>query len=286
MASILYISRCRLILLVLLLSILTSCTRDVVHSKIPAAIRGKLDLTAWDFESEGPVPLNGEWAFYWNRHLKPTDFAQMPSPKPTGLIVVPGVWNGYEVAGQPISGAGYATYRLQIRLGYLRERLAFKFLDMATAFAVYVNGQPLFSSGMPGQTRQTTKPRFAPQVIDFHPPAEHLDIVIRVSNFHHRKGGVWEAIYLGSANDVHAMREGSLLVNLLLFGSIAIIGLYHLSLFALRPGDQSPLFFGLYCLIMGLRMLTTGERFVMQLVPGLHWEILIKASYVVSAELL
>jgi hypothetical protein len=100
-----------------------------------------------------------------------------------------------------------------------------------------------------------------------------------VSNFHHRKGGVWEAIYVGSVDDIRAMREWTLLVNLVLFGSIAIIGLYHLSLFVLRPGDQSPLYFGLYCLIVGLRVLTTGERYVMQLVPTLDWEVLTKVSY-------
>ena len=274
-----YRSWVRLITLVLLAGGLTSCTRDVARSDTPGAVQGTLDLTAWNFTSDGPIPLNGEWAFYWKRHLKPADFAHTPPPMHTGWLQVPGVWNGYEVAGKPIAGNGYATYRLHIRLGYPRERLAFKFLDMATAFTVYVNGQRRLTSGVPGKTPHTTKPRFEPQVIDFYPMTDHLDIVILVSNFHHRKGGVWEAIYLGAVDDIRAMRERALLVSLILFGSIAIIGLYHLSLFALRPGDQSPLYFGLYCLIVDLRILITGERYVMQLMPTLNWEILTKVSY-------
>ena len=150
---------------------------------------------------------------------------------------------------------------------------------MATAFTVYVNGQQLLTSGVPGTSPSTTKPRFAPQVVDFHALVDHLDIVIQVSNFHHRKGGVWEAIYLGSVDDVCAMREQVILVNLVLFGSIAIIGLYHLSLFMLRPDDQSPLYFGLYCLIVSFRILTTGERYLIQLIPSFDWELLTKMSY-------
>lgn len=279
MTPIPYPSWRRLVILILLAGGLMSCTRDVVRSERPVAVRGTLDLTNWDFASEGPIPLNGEWGFYWQRHLKPADLTQTPPPIRTGWIQVPGIWNGYKVAGQPISGDGYATYRLQVRLGYPRERLAFKFLDMATAFAVYVNGQRLLTSGVPGKTPQTTRPRFEPQVIDFHAMSDHLDIVILVSNFYHRKGGVWEAIYLGSVDDIRAMRERRLLVNLMLFGSIAIIGLYHLSLFALRPGDRSTLYFGLFCLLIGLRIWTTGERYVMQLVPALDWEVLTKVSY-------
>ena len=243
------------------------------------AVRGELDLTRWDFASEGPIPLNGSWEFYWRKQLKPDDLAQTPLPIRTGFIQVPGIWNGYDVGGKRISGDGYATYRLQIRLGSAKERLAFKFLDMATAFAVYVNGRPLLVSGAPGQTPHTTKPRFEPQTIDFQPMTDHLDIVVLASNFHYRKGGMWEAIYLGAADDIRAMRERILLVNLTLFGGLAIIGLYHLSLFALRPRDPSPLYFGAFCLMMGVRILTTGERYIMQLAPGLDWEILVKMSY-------
>lgn len=279
MTPIMYTSRSHLFLLVLLVMSLPSCTREVTPSDIPRAVRGTLDLSAWDLGSQGPVPLNGEWAFYWHQLLEPTDFAQKPPPIRTEWIEVPGVWNGYPIANQTLGGSGYATYRLQIRLDSSPTRLAFKFLDMATAFAVYVNGQRLLASGVPGTTPTTTQPRFEPQVVDLPLRAQYLDIVIQVSNFHHRKGGVWEAIYLGSANDIREMRERTLLMSLVLFGSIVIIGLYHLSLFVLRPGDQSPLYFGLYCLIVSLRILTTGERYVIQLIPTLDWEILVKVLY-------
>lgn len=268
-----------IVTLVLIAGSLTTCARDGSRREIPQAVQGTLDLTTWNFAQHGPVPLNGEWEFYWQRHLKPADLAQPSPPVRTGFIDVPGIWNGYTVNGQILSGDGYATYRLKVLLGQLADRLAFKFLDMATAFSVDVNGRQLFSSGVPGKTPSTTVPRFHPQVVAWQPVSDHLDIVIRVANFHHRKGGVWEAIRLGEVDDIRASRERALILNLALTGSIVIMGLYHLGLFALRPREWSPLYFGLFCLLIALRTLTTGERYLMELMPVFDWEVLTKITY-------
>ena len=125
----------------------------------------------------------------------------------SGLIEVPGDWNGFEVSGKKIYGDGYATYRLRILLGETRERMAFKFLDMAVAFSVYVNGKRLTSAGMPGKTSDTTVAQFHPHVVDFNPDLAWLDVIIQVSNFHHRRGGAWEPIHIGLADDIRAIRQ-------------------------------------------------------------------------------
>ncbi|MDH3603091.1 MAG: 7TM-DISM domain-containing protein, partial [Candidatus Tectomicrobia bacterium] len=268
-----------IVTLVLIAGSLTACARDRSRREVPQAVQGTLDLTHWNFTQQGPVPLNGEWEFYWKRHLQAADLAQTSLPVRTGFIEVPGLWNGYAVGGQTLSGDGYATYRLNVLLGQPGDRLAFKFLDMATAFSVQVNGRHLLSVGVPGPTPHTTIPRFHPQVIDFQPASDRLDIVIRVANFHHRKGGVWEAIRFGAADDIRASRERTLLLSLALTGSFVIMGLYHLGLFALRPSEPSPLYFGLFCLLIALRTLTTGERYLIELMPAFDWEALMKITY-------
>jgi hypothetical protein len=47
------------------------------------------------------------------------------------------------------------------------------------------------SAGRPGKTFESTTPQFYPQVVDFQPASGRLDVIIQVSNFHHRKGGAW-----------------------------------------------------------------------------------------------
>ena len=200
-------------------------------------------------------------------------------PPMSGFIKVPGIWNGYEVNGVKIPGTGYASYRLRILLGETGQRLAFKFLDMAVAFSVYVNGKLLMSAGIPGKTRESTRPQFYPQVVEFNPSSRQLDVIIQVSNFYHHKGGAWEPILLGLKDDVRQIRQRAVNFNLLLFGGILIMGIYHIGLFIFRPQEKSTLFFGIFCFLIAARSLVTGERYLIELFPNFNWEVHTKLAY-------
>ena len=115
-----------------------------------------LDLRTWDFKNDGPVALDGLWEFYWNTHLKPTNFSEGLPMREKISIEVPGTWNGQKIDGKKIPGEGYATYRMKIHLPDSSQRLAFKFLDMATAFSVYVDGKKIISTGVPGAIPRTS----------------------------------------------------------------------------------------------------------------------------------
>ncbi|MGD8716754.1 MAG: 7TM diverse intracellular signaling domain-containing protein [Desulfobacterales bacterium] len=65
----------------------------------------------------------------------------------------------------------------------------------------------------------------------------------------------------------------------MLFGCLVIMGLYHLGLYWLRRQDTSTLYFSLGCLLIALRTLTTGERCMVQIWPGIPWEVLSKLEY-------
>src|SRR3989304_6143819 len=45
-----------------------------------------------------------------------------------------------------------------------------------------------------------------------------------------------------------------------LLGTFMIISLYHLTLFGLRRKNRPPLFFGLFCIILSVRLAFTGEK--------------------------
>ena len=256
-----------------------ACKQKISETTAPEAVNGVLDLRTWDFERMGPAALSGKWEFYWNSLLQPDDFTTKNPPVVSGFIKVPGDWNGFEINGDKISGDGYATYRLRILLGKTSEGMAFKFLDMAVAFSAWLNGNRLTSSGMPGKTRDTTVPQFHPHVVDFHPDSERLDVIIQVSNFHHRKGGAWEAIQLGLADDIRAVRQNTLYFNFFLIGSILIMGVYHLGFFALRKKEKYALYFGICCFLIAARSLLTGERYIIDLFPTFDWEVHTKIAY-------
>jgi DNA-binding NtrC family response regulator len=268
----------RLGLMITSLVTLAGCGQTAQHQDQPRAIKGVLDLSAWEFAQDGPIKLSGQYEFYWQQHVMPDSLAGLHSPQSSGFINVPGTWNGYKVNGKTLGGEGYATYRLTVLLKKA-EPLAFKFLDMATAYAVYVNGKPLFSAGVPGTTKATTVPRYFPQVVDFTPESKRFEIVFHVSNFHHRMGGAWEAIQMGLANEMYQAREKALLLAAFLFGSILLMGLYHLGFFMLRTKDRAYLFFGLFCLLIAFRLIAINERFLLYLFPRTGWELLAKLEY-------
>jgi PAS domain S-box-containing protein len=268
-----------LVLIIFPLSFFTACHQNPTEKNPPEAVRGVLDLTQWDLEKDGPVNLVGEYEFYWQRHVNPLEFREAPPPKKSGFIQVPGFWGSYQLQGKRLPGYGFATYRLKVLLNDQMEPLALKFLSIGTAFSAHLNGAKVSSVGVPGENRQTTIPRYLPHVVDFRPEKNEVEISLHVSNFHHRRGGVWEVIQLGREKDIRQIRERRLTFGLFLFGSILIMGLYHLGLFTLRKRDRSPLYFSIFCFVVAIRLLTTGERYFVHLFPSVSWDILIRLEY-------
>jgi PAS domain S-box-containing protein len=268
-----------LLILVMPLLLLPFACRSTQDGKTPPkAVKGILDLTHWDFEKDGPVDLNGEYEFYWQQHVQPSDFSIL-SHQTLAFVNVPGFWSKQRLEGRKLPGQGYATYRLRVLLNGMHQSLALRFQDMGTAYRVYVNGKLLDSVGVPGEDRESTVPRYYPQVLGINESVDHLDILFHVSNFHHRRGGAWEAIQLGQEGQLRDLRERRVGVDLFLFGSIFIMAIYHFGLFFLRKVDRSPLYFGLFCFVVAVRLLTTGERYLMHILPALSWGVGLKLEY-------
>ena len=104
-------------------AVLSSCD---FGRRQPVAVNGFLDISSWDLHEDGIVKLNGEWEFYWEKLLRPEDFIKKSSPRKTGFIKLPNIWNGYEVDGKTLSGDGYATFRIIVDVGKSTDTLAVK----------------------------------------------------------------------------------------------------------------------------------------------------------------
>ncbi len=57
------------------------------------------------------------------------------------------------------------------------------------------------------------------------------------------------------------------------------MGVYHLGLFLIRRENRSTLYFGIWCLLVSLRILAMGERSILVIFPLISWEWLIKLEY-------
>ncbi len=68
----------------------------------PVAHQGVLDLTGWDPDRDGPIKLNGEWAFYQDKLLDPAALAGTAPDKTEDFLALPASWNGETAAGKDI----------------------------------------------------------------------------------------------------------------------------------------------------------------------------------------
>jgi PAS domain-containing protein len=265
--------------IIVLFSFFIACRPDFPEKIPPEAVKGVLDLTDWDFKRDGPANLTGEYEFYWKQLLKPSDFSEAAPPQKPGYIRVPDYWNNHKVKGEKLPGEGYATYRLKILTNNPSQSLALKILEIATAYTGYVNGRQVCASGVPGIKRETTVPHYYPQIIDFEIESNQIEILLQVSNFHHRRGGAWAVIQLGEENEIRALKQKKISFDLFLSGSIFIIALYHFGLYILRRKDRSNFYFGVFCILLFIRLLSTEERYLTHLFPTISWEWVVKLEY-------
>ena len=245
----------------------------------PSASHGILDASSWDFSSDRALSLNGEWEFYWNELISPDAFTSAKPPEATGYIHLPGKWNDFDVHGKKAGSKGYATFHLKVKTGDVKRLLSMRLRDIGTASRIFVNGVLLVENGHVGTSEELSRPYCQPSVMPFVPSGNEIEIVIQVSNFHHRDGGVWYSLDLGNER---AMQKGLMLRlagGAFISGVLIIMGCYYLILFFLRSRERTALWYGLFALMIGLRCMVVGESLALSMFPGLPFALMIRADY-------
>ena len=258
-----------------LLLLLVGCKQGEPKPQFKA---GKLDLTHYNFDKSGLVLLNGEWEFYWQKFYKPHDFKSQ-TRQVGGLIKVPNSWNkNFEYKGEKLPGKGYATYRAVIQLPQKKLNLAIKLPPISTAYQLYVQGQLLASTGNISPSKEKGIPDYYPKIVEFTNTRKEVELVLQVSNHHHRKGGMGHALRFGLKSQIRSYQKEVNITAFFLIGSILVMALYHIGLFWIRRKSISSFYFGLLCTNSVLRLLTINEYFIKDLYY-LDWFSTIRLEY-------
>jgi len=243
-------------------------------SKLPeptwTARYGHFDLRQWNPKIHGIIELSGEWEFYWRQLLSPADFEHEVNNK--DFFYLPGLWNHYQPEKRRFNGDGFATFRLHLHLPDPKKELLFKIPEMPTAYKFWVNQDVISQNGIVANTALKMSPWFSPEVIHYPLEDQHqLTLTLQISNFFHKDGGMWQGIELGTTNDFHKMKTFPMFLDIFSCGCLMIMAFHHIGLFIVRKTENSPLFFGLCCLFLGLRSLMLGQRIFYLLFPDLSW---------------
>lgn len=253
---------------------LSSCAQNDPRLQFPTARAGVLDLRAWDFPTKDPVPLAGEWKFY------PGELIPRNAPAHDEKAVfrtVPDMWRTDEGGGA--DGQGSGTYELRVLLSPNAGNLAVRYLTVATAFELDVDGQTIANAGKPAQTKEDAVPAYRPGATRVIAHEDVLNIRVRVSNHEYRTGGMWRSFSLGSLESVRSEKRQKDFVSIVLFAGIGAAALNSMFLFMFRKRERSHLWFALFALTVAIRPLVSGEYLLGELMPWLSFDFLVRLEY-------
>jgi serine phosphatase RsbU (regulator of sigma subunit) len=235
----------------------------------PKAVKGVLDLSHSDLHRLEHLPLDGEWEFFPQSLHLPSYFKDSASSiKNIQYFQLPNTWKADM----------YATLRLKILLKQTTQKYALKIPSVATAYRLYINGRLYYNAGLVGADAQSSVPEYAPTIIEYTPQDTLIELVVHTSNFHYRKGGLWESWIFGHEDIIRQDHYYHIITDFFLIGSFLIVALYSLGLFLIYKQDKYMLYFALLCFWVGLRILTTGNYFILYLLP-LQWSWLVKVEF-------
>ena len=253
-----------------------ACGQQEPNTPFFLAENGVLDLQNWQVGEGDMLPLVGEWAFYWEQLLSPSEVGETAV---TNYVTVPDSWQDYDIAGEDVSPEGYATFSLQLQ-NLDPNQIYGLYLDaQSTAFYFWVDGKLLAEVGIVGTSKSDMWPRKKPEVVFFQPTSETTELVIQISNYYHQKAGFRDTILLGQPETILQHQRRQLLLGMMLISVSAIMGLYHIFLFAFRWQNRATLYFAVLSWLTAVRVAVTNQRIILELFPNLHWAFLFRIEY-------
>lgn len=251
------------------------CVGEPASSKshAPRATAGTLDLRGWDF-ADGGLALDGVWLWSGGVFLPPDREGESPMEIPQSAR--------FPVAGTTgkTTPYGAGTLSLEILLPLRAPRLALRVPLIWTAYELYANGEKIGGMGRPSLDPASALPAYRPALLLLPPaPDGRILLSLRFSNYHDLFAGVGYSIRIGDLASMMTEREHAALLESLMFGAIALIGLYHFGFFAFRPKNRPVLWFSIFCVLIALRGTLYSELIFLDWVPGASWFFIIRSVY-------
>ena len=216
--------------------------------------------------------LKGQWLFFWNKTADEVNKTSIPF----STIKVPSSWDK-----EIYSDVGYGTYRYKFVHDYKKgEVLGIKFYSVSSAYNLYINGEKLGGVGVFSTKSELAKPDYLPRTYYFEVKSDTIDILVEVSNYHYRQGGIWITPSIGRAAIVKQSSYTHLIGFSSLFGALVVMGLYFIAFYYSRTEEKANILFAMACFAAAFRIGSTGEILFRQFGLPISWESLVKMEFI------
>lgn len=155
-------------------------------------------------------------------------------------------------------------------------------LNMKQPYSVwklYADGKLIGSSGKFHLRDGQHKADADYPIIHFTPTRHQTQLILYLANSQHRHIGFYGAPLIAPQGVLEYNHLQSGIVEKIVASILFLFGIYHIGLFAVWKKDRAPLWFGMVCISFAIRMSTTGEKIILELLPNLSWEMLTRIEY-------
>jgi signal transduction histidine kinase len=250
------------------------------HAAEPVRVRkGVLDLRHIEQGDQFSIKMNGEWEFFFSRFIYRPEEITRDSLKADCYGQVPGYWSDYIVRGSKLPRFGFGTYRAVILLpsGY-RDRMGFEVPAFDTSFEMAINGVTVARNGTPGRNREESIPAYEPLFFSYTPVKDTLDILIRTSNYEHRRGGFWMPARVGTFRTIQTNFTNQWFISISVSGILVASFLFFFIFFLYDRRSPKLLMFSILALCLALRPFMSPP-YLISILDVRNWLMIVRAEY-------
>lgn len=242
--------------------------------------KGVLDLRHIEQGDMFSVKMNGEWEFYFSKFLygEPGHISDTLTPDCYGTV--PGYWAEYSVDGKNLPRFGYGTYRAVILLpdGY-RDRLGFDMPVFDTSYEIALNGITTARNGTPARSRAESIPAYEPLFFSYVPNNDTIELLIRVSNYEHRRGGFWLPLKVGTFHTIQTNFSNQWFISIAVTGMLFAAFIFFFTFYLYDRKNHKLLMFSLLALSLALRPFLSTP-YLISIVDVTNWNLIVKGEYI------
>lgn len=233
--------------------------------------------------------LNEGWQLFLQKTPEQT-FALADSNSPADFEVsVPNEWNEQIYLYGGTAPETFGCYRYVCKGLDPKTEYALHMKESpGTSSAFYINRKKTLQTGNPfvmlEQGNQLNLRRYnrsnsksVPVYTEFYPDENgEAEIVILVSNYYYRKAGLWDTVYLGTAETLWRYNILTMVFFCIVIGSLVFTGLLNIFQFAMNKKRTEYFFLGIASLCFAIRIGTAGYCSLGILLPSLSAELKLK----------
>ncbi len=148
-----------------------------------------------------------------------------------------------------------------------------------TASRYYVNGNLVGEVGHPDTSKSLNRACWKPSIIEFSSPTDTVNILIHVSNYEFRNGGLGRPIKIGSIGTIQSIFDRTTRRDIMFLGIYLALALYHLAISILRRHDRTAMLLTTVYLSWILRTLFSTNFVIFEFIEYIPWSFQIRMEY-------